>query len=149
MDADTVAEHAAPEDTAPELESTPNRLVELWHELEPVRTRLYPVVATVVALLVHRGVVEGAESLLWLALAAALLGIAGTEAARRAVDSPATVNAYGLAWQSFATDEYARGARDALHSTPDSIAARCRDVRAGRRCLLDLAHEGVHLIPTE
>lgn len=143
-----MAEHVAPE--APT--TGPNRLVALWRDLEPVRLRLYPVVVALVAILVARGVIAADESLLWLGLAAALFGVAGTELARRAVDSPATVNAYGHAWQSYAgslaADEYARGARDALHATPDT-GARCRDVRGGRRCLLDLAHEGVHLIPAD
>lgn len=57
---------------------------------EPVRLYVYGVVAAVVALLVFRGVVSGAESLLWLALAQVLLAVPATEAARARVDSPAT-----------------------------------------------------------
>ena len=57
---------------------------------EPVRLYVYGVLVAVVALLVYRGVVSGAESLLWLALAQAVLVVPATEAARGRVASPAT-----------------------------------------------------------
>lgn len=60
---------------------------------EPVRVYLYGVAAAVCALLVFRGVVSGAESLLWLAIAQAVLVVPATEAARSRVASPATQDA--------------------------------------------------------
>lgn len=49
---------------------------------EPVRVRLYGVLTAVVALLVGRGILTGYEAPLWIALAAAVLGVAGVETAR-------------------------------------------------------------------
>lgn len=132
-------EHAAPE-VAPGL-------VERLRDLAPVRLALYPVVVAVVALLAAYGVVTADRAPLWLGLAAAVLGTAGTEVARRGAYSPATVRGIAHEWSGHAADEYARGCRDALHASPDA-AARCREVRGSNRCLLDLAHEGVHLIGT-
>ena len=49
---------------------------------EPVRVRLYGVIAALVAILVARGLITGYEAPLWTALAAAVLGVAGVETAR-------------------------------------------------------------------
>lgn len=52
---------------------------------EPVRVRVYSVLVAVLALLVWRGIVSSEESLLWLAIASAILGILGVESARAKV----------------------------------------------------------------
>ena len=49
---------------------------------EPVRVRLYGVITALVTLLVGRSVLTGYEAPLWIALAAAVLGVAGVETAR-------------------------------------------------------------------
>lgn len=49
---------------------------------EPVRVRLYGVLTAIVGLLVARGLLTGLEAPLWLALAAAALGVGGVESAR-------------------------------------------------------------------
>jgi len=137
-----VAEHSEPTPT----------LVERWVELSPVRLALYPVVVIVVALLVAYGIVDGERAPLWLALAAAALGVTGTEAARAVAYSPNTVAAIRSRWADHAASEYARGVADAVHTTPDRIAAgsrRCLDVRSGRRCVSAAGHEGGHLIPSD
>jgi hypothetical protein len=140
-----VADHAEPTEG----------LIARWRELSPVRLALYPVLLAVVALLVGYGVIDGERAALWIAAGTALLGISGVEAARKVAWSPATVTRLNAEWtreatewQAHSVDEYARGARDALHATPDANGARCRDIRGGSRCLLELGHEGVHLIPT-
>lgn len=56
-----------------------------WIGREPVRARLYLVVVAIVALLVAYGLVAGAIAPLWLALAAAALGVPGVESARSRV----------------------------------------------------------------
>jgi len=137
-----VAEHSEPSPT----------LVERWAELSPVRLALYPVVVVVVALLVGYGILDGGRAHLWLAVAAAVLGVAGTEGARRIAYSPNTVREVVQNWHEYAADEYARGVADAVHSTPDRTAAgtrQCGDVRGGARCELAAGHEGGHLIRTE
>lgn len=132
-------------------ERTPT-LVERWAELSPVRLALYPVVVVVVALLVGYGILDGARAPLWLAVAAAVLGVAGTEGARRVAYSPSTVREVVRNWHEYAADEYARGVADAVHSTPDRIAAgtrQCGAIRSGARCELAAGHdEGGHLIRT-
>lgn len=137
-----MAEHTAPSPT----------FVERWVELSPVRLALYPVVVIVVALLVAYGVVAAERAPLWLALAAAVLGVTGTEAARRVAYSPNTVAAIRSRWVDHARSEYARGVADAVHQTPDRIAAgtrQCVEVRDGRRCVSAADHEGGHLIRTD
>lgn len=57
---------------------------------EPVRLRLYTITAAVVALLVLYRVLEPGAVPVWLAVAAALLGIGATESTRAAVPSPLT-----------------------------------------------------------
>lgn len=49
---------------------------------EPVRVRLYAVISAIITLLVGRSIITGYEAPLWIALAAALLGVAGVETAR-------------------------------------------------------------------
>lgn len=139
---------------AEHTEPTPT-LVERWAVLSPVRLALYPVVLALVLLLVGYGAVAAEKAPLWLALAAAVLGVTGTETARRVAYSPNTVAVIRSRWAEHATSEYARGVADALHSTPDGTAhPQCRDVRGGRRCVLDAGHPpqgegGGHLIPTD
>lgn len=53
-----------------------------WKQTEPVRTYLYSLLAPGVALLVAYGVIAEANASLWTALATAVLGVGGTEAAR-------------------------------------------------------------------
>lgn len=55
---------------------------------EPVRAYVYTVVTAVVALISGHGIVSEDHASLWLAVATAVLGLGGTEAARRRV-SPA------------------------------------------------------------
>lgn len=57
---------------------------------EPVRLYLYGALVPLLALLVYRSVLTPDEVPLWLALAAGVLGISGTEAVRGAVYSPAS-----------------------------------------------------------
>lgn len=125
-------------------------IMKRWRLLSPVRFALYPVVVAVVALLVGYGVVTVDRAPLWLAVAAACLGIAGTEFARGGAWSPASVADRDDRWANLTVDEYARGVADALHATPDAAAGmqRCRDVRGGSPCELALGHEGWHLIRT-
>ena len=52
---------------------------------EPVRVRMYSVGAVLVALLVHRGLVTASDASLYVALAAAVLGIPAVEGARSRV----------------------------------------------------------------
>jgi hypothetical protein len=61
-----------------------------WKDTEPVRLYLYSVLGPLVVLLVALGVVESDQALLWLALAAAVLGVPAVERARSLVTSPAT-----------------------------------------------------------
>lgn len=71
----------------------PTATPSLWTRLnlaEPVRLRLYGVLVTVVALLVGYGLLDATQAPLWLAAGAALLGVATTEATRRATVSPQT-----------------------------------------------------------
>lgn len=53
-----------------------------WLTREPVRTRIYAALVPIVGLLGYRGLVDDAEGILWLALAAAALGVTGVETAR-------------------------------------------------------------------
>jgi hypothetical protein len=86
----------------------------------------------------------------WLAVAAALFigsSLAG-ELARRKVTSPATRDRL---LDEVHAMSYASGVEDALHTTPDAVAAavttsmravrpaetRCRYIENGRRCVLD------------
>jgi len=52
---------------------------------EPVRKYLYGILVPVVALLVYKGVVAADEAALWLAVAAAALGVPAVEYARSKV----------------------------------------------------------------
>lgn len=52
---------------------------------EPVRTYLYPVLVAVVGILVAYGVIDQEQSVLWIALGAAALGVPAIEAARSKV----------------------------------------------------------------
>jgi len=52
---------------------------------EPVRKYLYAVLVPVVGLLVYRGVVAADEAAIWLAIAAAALGVPAVELARSKV----------------------------------------------------------------
>lgn len=133
----------------------PGLLERLLGQTEPVRRALYPAIVAAVALLVFYGRLDPNSVPLWLALAVAVLGIGGTEAARHVAWSPRTVNRtvthYVEAWQAHAEDEFARGLGEAAtERTPDQLAAqtaelraqgahrpdRCREVEAGRRCRL-------------
>jgi len=58
---------------------------------EPVRLWLYSILGPGVALLVGYGILSADEAVLWLAVGAAVCGVAGTETARASVYSPATV----------------------------------------------------------
>jgi hypothetical protein len=62
-----------------------------WKDTEPVRLYLYSVLGPLVVLLVALGVVQADQALLWLALAAAVLGVPAVERARSLVTSPATM----------------------------------------------------------
>lgn len=109
----------------------PSILERLLGDTEPVRRALYPVVVTVVALLVAYGLVDAETVPLWLALAATVLGVGGTEAARRVAYAPATVVAYGASWHAALDDEYARGVADALERTPERVAHEVLDDEPG------------------
>lgn len=52
---------------------------------EPVRAYLYTVITAVVALISGHGIVSEDHASLWFAAATAVLGLGGTEAARRRV----------------------------------------------------------------
>ena len=52
---------------------------------EPVRVWIYSVLVALVAVLVAYGVIDSEQAPLWIALGAAVLGVAGTEAARAKV----------------------------------------------------------------
>jgi len=52
---------------------------------EPLRIYLGGVLAALVAVLVAYGVIDSEQAPLWIALGAAILGVAGTEAARSRV----------------------------------------------------------------
>lgn len=52
---------------------------------EPVRVYVYGALSVVIALLLARGIVSGAEAPLWTALVALLLGVPATETARSRV----------------------------------------------------------------
>lgn len=137
-----MAEHSEPGPT----------IVERWAELSPVRLALYPAVLALVLLLVGYGVIAAERAPLWLALAASVLGVAGTEGARKIAYSPNTVAAIRSRWADHAASEYARGVADAVHSTPDRLAAgarQCGEVRGARRCVSAAGHEGGHLIPSD
>jgi hypothetical protein len=147
-----------PDEPAPR----PGLLERLLGETNPVRRALYPVVVAAVALLVFYGRIDPGSVPLWLALAVAVLGIGGTEAARAVAWAPrsvyGTVHRYADAWQEHAADEYARGVAAGAGRTPDQLAAetaelrmpgahrpdRCREVEDGRRCRL-----APHPDPTE
>ena len=60
-------------------------------DTEPVRLYVYGALAPLLAVLVWYGIVDDASVGLWLALAGALLGVAGTEFARSKAYAPATV----------------------------------------------------------
>lgn len=144
------------ENTENEPATPPSLLERLLGETNPVRRALYPVVAAVVALLVFYGRLDPGSVPLWLALAVAVLGVGGTEAARAVAWAPRTAEAYAdrvaEVWQTYAEDEYARGvaAGAEIDITPDQLAAkttelrapgahrpdRCREVEDGRRCCL-------------
>jgi len=93
---------------------SPSTLERLLGESEPVRRALYPVVVAVCALLVAYGLLDAERVPLWLALAVAVLGPGGIEAARRVAWAPATVGAYAVQWRSALENEYARGIEDGL-----------------------------------
>lgn len=100
-------------------QSTPGRtpLERLLGDTEPIRRALYPVVVAVVALLVAYGLLDAETVPLWLALAVAVLGPGGIEAARRVAWAPATVGRYAEDWQAALADEYARGLADGFERT--------------------------------
>lgn len=52
---------------------------------EPVRTYLYGILVPIIGLLVYKGVVASDEAAIWLAIAAAALGVPAVEAARSKV----------------------------------------------------------------
>lgn len=60
---------------------------------EPVRLYLYSVLVPVLVLLGAKGIISGSDVALYSALAAVVLAVPATELARRAVYSPATVEA--------------------------------------------------------
>lgn len=98
--------------------------LERLRETNPVRLALYPVAVAVVALLVWYGLVAEQAAPLWLALVAAALSAAGTEAARASVDSPRTV-------AERERDAYAHGVEDAVRMSPDLTATRRAAQRGG------------------
>lgn len=62
----------------------------MWSKTEPLRLYIYSLLAPLAAVLVLYGVVDGNAVPLLIALATAVLGVAGTEAARAKVASPQT-----------------------------------------------------------
>jgi hypothetical protein len=105
-------------------EQTPaprSTLERLLGDTEPVRRALYPIVVAVVALLVAYGLLDAERVPLWLALAVAVLGIGGTEAARRVAYAPATVAEYGAEWHRALADEYERGVADGMRAPAEVI----------------------------
>jgi hypothetical protein len=89
-------------------------LLERWQATEPIRVALYPIAATVVALLVGYGLLTPERAPLWLNVVAAITGgalpVIGAELARRQAWSPATVRATVDEWREH---EYAEGYTDA------------------------------------
>lgn len=53
-----------------------------WRAAEPVRVYIYSVMVPALLVAVGYGLVSGAQATLWLTLAAAVLGVGSTEAAR-------------------------------------------------------------------
>jgi hypothetical protein len=99
---------------AHETTPVPSALERVLGETEPVRRALYPVVVCVVALLVAYGLLDAERVPLWLALAVAVLGIGGTEAARAVAYAPATYTGDAETWRAALTEERAR--REALET---------------------------------
>lgn len=62
-------------------------------ETEPVRLYLYSVLASILALLVLKGVLSGDEMTAYLVVAATVLGVPAIEKTRSVVDSPSTAKA--------------------------------------------------------
>ena len=143
--------HVEPADSGPSR----TILERLLGETEPVRRALYPVVIAAVALLVFYGRLDPNSVPLWLALAVGVLGLGGTEAARRVAWAPRTVGktvtAYAEAWREHAEAEFERGldsAEGPVEPGPAESAVtaelrvgahrpdRCREVEGGRRCRL-------------
>lgn len=65
-------------------------LLTRWSAAEPVRLYLYAVLVPALAVAIGYGLLTGAQAALWLALAAAVLGVPATEAARARVSPAAT-----------------------------------------------------------
>lgn len=135
-----VAEHAAPVGW-----------LERWKATEPLRLYLYGITVPLLAAAVTYGWLTTEQLGAWLAVAGALFigsSVAG-ELARRHVVSPATSDRW---MDDVHAASYAQGVQDAVHRTPDLIAARttemaavrpterCRYIENGRRCVLD-AHK--------
>lgn len=57
----------------------------MWTKLEPVRTYLYSLLTPLVALLVADGVLTNDNAVLWIAVAAAVLGVPVVETVRSRV----------------------------------------------------------------
>lgn len=103
-----------------------------WAQLgdtEPIRRALWPVAIAVVALLGGYGVLTHEVSLLWLGLAAAVLGVGGGEVARSAAWAPGSVDERDLDWlehlEAWREYEYERGLDDGqgAHDAPGEHAA--------------------------
>lgn len=60
-------------------------MIARWRAWEPVRLYLYSVLVPVVAVLVYLGLIDTQAGVLWLAVAAAALGVPAVELARQAV----------------------------------------------------------------
>lgn len=61
-----------------------DRLINLLRR-EPVRARLYAIGAAVVAALIVYGVHDSEQAAVWLGVGSAILGVVGTESARKRV----------------------------------------------------------------
>lgn len=104
-----------------------------WQDTEPVRLYLYSVLVPVVALLVLRGLVSAQESVLWLGVGAAVLGVPAVERVRSLVTSPATVqklaDAHGAAVVQAAREGFDAGQVNALREVAQTITVEPAAVR--------------------
>jgi hypothetical protein len=64
----------------------------MWSKFEPVRSYLYTLVVPVLAVLVYFGAVQNDAVQLWVSVAAAVLGLTGTEIARARVTPTVRLN---------------------------------------------------------
>ena len=158
------AEHDEPGGAAVGTHDAPASWLERWRAQEPLRLWLWTIASAVIALASVAGWLTAELAVPITGIAAAVLMLGGTAAARRQVYAPATVDR--LLDSQHATS-YQQGVEDGLRvsqeRTPEQVAdelatvqmraqpgpgargrlGRCRYVESGRRCTLPAHPEKV------